>query len=58
MGEKSDVRFVLFLNCPLKICEDRIMERAKTSGRVDDNIGKTELGMGMLFRLLIDIILS
>jgi len=38
MGEKSDVRFVLFLNCPLKICEDRIMERAKTSGRVDDNI--------------------
>ena len=40
MGEKTDVRFVLLLNCPLSVCEERIMGRAKTSGRVDDNIGK------------------
>jgi len=38
MGEKTDVRFVLLLNCPLSVCEERIMGRAKTSGRVDDNI--------------------
>ena len=40
MGEKTDVRFVLLLNCPLSVCEERIMGRAKTSGRVDDNIGR------------------
>ena len=39
MGDKTDVRFCLFLNCPLSVCEERIMERAKTSGRADDNIG-------------------
>ena len=39
MGEKTDVRFVLLLSCPLSVCEERIMGRAKTSGRVDDNIG-------------------
>ena len=39
MGEKSDVRFCLYLNCPLKVCEERIMERSKTSGRTDDNLG-------------------
>jgi len=38
MGEKSDVRFCLYLNCPLKVCEERIMERSKTSGRTDDNL--------------------
>jgi len=38
MGEKTDVRFVLLLSCPLSVCEERIMDRAKTSGRVDDNI--------------------
>merc|ERR1739848_985512 len=27
-----------FLNCPLKVCEERIMERSKTSGRSDDNL--------------------
>jgi len=38
MGEKADVRFCLFLNCPLNVCEERIMERSKTSGRTDDNL--------------------
>lgn len=39
MEGKTEDKFVLFLNCPLKVCEARILERAKTSGRSDDNIG-------------------
>ena len=39
MDGKTDDRIVLYLNCPLEVCEARIMERAKTSGRSDDNIG-------------------
>jgi len=39
MDGKTDDRIVLYLNCPLEVCESRIMERSKTSGRSDDNIG-------------------
>jgi len=39
MEGKTEDKFVLFLNCPLSVCEERIMERAKTSGRSDDNLG-------------------
>ncbi|CBY41237.1 unnamed protein product, partial [Oikopleura dioica] len=38
MDGKTDDRIVLYLNCPLEVCESRIMERSKTSGRSDDNI--------------------
>lgn len=38
MEGKTEDKFVLFLNCPLSVCEERIMERAKTSGRSDDNL--------------------
>ena len=39
MEGKTEDKFVLYLNCPLKVCEDRILERGKTSGRSDDNLG-------------------
>jgi len=38
MGEKADVDFVLFLECSQKTCTDRILKRAETSGRTDDNL--------------------
>jgi len=38
MEGKTEDKFVLFLNCPLQVCEQRIMERGKTSGRSDDNL--------------------
>ena len=53
MGEKSDVRFCLYLNCPLKVCEERIMERSKTSGRTDDNLGLFLYSFGVRFILII-----
>lgn len=31
-------RFALFLNCPEQTMENRLTERSKTSGRIDDNI--------------------
>lgn len=34
----SDFEFVLFFDCPEEEMERRLMERGKTSGRVDDNI--------------------
>lgn len=37
MTGKADVEGVLFFDCPEEVCVQRIMERAKTSGRVDDN---------------------
>lgn len=38
MDGKTDDRIVLYLNCPLEVCEARILERSKTSGRSDDNL--------------------
>ena len=35
---RADVRFVLFLDCPEDTMTSRLLERAKTSGRVDDTI--------------------
>eukprot|EP00054_Salpingoeca_dolichothecata_P028549 m.217979 g.217979 ORF g.217979 m.217979 type:complete len:218 (+) comp26251_c1_seq35:1185-1838(+) len=37
MGEKVDLRFVLFLDASVETCEKRVLERGKTSGRRDDN---------------------
>ena len=38
MSDKADVQFVLFLDCPEDTMTSRLLERAKTSGRNDDNI--------------------
>jgi len=38
MKGKANVNFVLFLDCPEKVCTDRIMKRSETSGRSDDNL--------------------
>jgi len=37
MKDKASVKGVLYFDCPEEICVKRILERAKTSGRVDDN---------------------
>ncbi|KAM8850400.1 UMP-CMP kinase isoform 1-T1 [Spinachia spinachia] len=37
MGDKADVKFVLFFDCSNKVCIDRCLERGKSSGRADDN---------------------
>jgi len=37
MNGKADVKGVLFFECSEEICIQRILERGKTSGRVDDN---------------------
>jgi len=37
MTGKAEVEGVLFFDCPEEVCVQRILERAKTSGRVDDN---------------------
>jgi len=37
MTGKADVEGVLFFDCPEEVCVQRILERAKTSNRVDDN---------------------
>uniref|UniRef100_A0A6A7FSQ5 UMP-CMP kinase-like n=2 Tax=Hirondellea gigas TaxID=1518452 RepID=A0A6A7FSQ5_9CRUS len=39
MGEKANLKFVLFFNCPLEVCTQRCMDRgAAGSGRSDDNM--------------------
>ncbi|KAK4319686.1 hypothetical protein Pmani_009348 [Petrolisthes manimaculis] len=39
MGEKVDLKFVLFFNCPLEVCTQRCLDRgAAGSGRSDDNM--------------------
>ncbi|KAL7542719.1 hypothetical protein ACHAWF_007232 [Thalassiosira exigua] len=38
VGEKANVESVLFFECPEDILTSRLLERAKTSGRVDDSI--------------------
>ena len=38
MADTSTVEFVLFLHCPEDVMTGRILERAKTSGRNDDNL--------------------
>eukprot|EP01017_Pseudomicrothorax_dubius_P003299 TRINITY_DN1043_c0_g1_i1.p2 TRINITY_DN1043_c0_g1~~TRINITY_DN1043_c0_g1_i1.p2 ORF type:complete len:192 (+),score=67.60 TRINITY_DN1043_c0_g1_i1:54-629(+) len=38
MGDKTSVAGCLFFDCPDDILLQRVMERAKDSGRVDDNI--------------------
>ena len=37
MSIVAEVLFLLFLDCPQDIMLDRLLERGKTSGRVDDN---------------------
>eukprot|EP01080_Neovahlkampfia_damariscottae_P006100 gene6100-10107_t len=36
--EINPCQFCLFFDCPLEIVEGRLLERGKTSGRVDDNL--------------------
>ena len=38
MGHKTDLQFVLFLEAPEELCVQRILSRAATSGRPDDNV--------------------
>ena len=38
MGTDATVKFMLFFECPLPILEERILGRAKYSGRKDDNV--------------------
>lgn len=38
MADSSTVKFVLFLHCPEEVMTGRLLERAKTSGRNDDNL--------------------
>eukprot|EP00581_Thalassiosira_minuscula_P009739 CAMPEP_0183709678 /NCGR_PEP_ID=MMETSP0737-20130205/5675_1 /TAXON_ID=385413 /ORGANISM="Thalassiosira miniscula, Strain CCMP1093" /LENGTH=203 /DNA_ID=CAMNT_0025937841 /DNA_START=135 /DNA_END=746 /DNA_ORIENTATION=+ len=38
VGEKAQIECVLFFECPEDILTSRLLERAKTSGRNDDNI--------------------
>jgi UMP-CMP kinase len=38
MGTYADIRFVLFFDCEESVMEKRLLERGKTSGRIDDNI--------------------
>lgn len=38
VGARAAVSFVLVLDCPLEVMEERILERGKTSGRADDNL--------------------
>lgn len=37
MGDKANVKGVLFFECSEKICVERCLERGKSSGRSDDN---------------------
>ena len=37
MSDVADVKFLLFLDCPQEIMLGRLLERGKSSGRVDDN---------------------
>ena len=43
MGEKANVKFVLFFNCSQEVCVERIMKRSETSGRSDDNMDSLKL---------------
>mmetsp|Transcript_21658 Transcript_21658/g.45156 ORF Transcript_21658/g.45156 Transcript_21658/m.45156 type:complete len:224 (+) Transcript_21658:63-734(+) len=38
LGSTTDVKFCLFLDCPEGVMIERIMERGKSSGRIDDNL--------------------
>jgi len=38
MGEKANVKFVLYFDCSEEICLERLLERGQTSGRSDDNV--------------------
>jgi UMP-CMP kinase len=38
VGGRVGVSFVLLLECPVEVMEERILERGKTSGRADDNL--------------------
>lgn len=37
MSDYAEVQFLLFLDCPHSVMTERLLERGKTSGRVDDN---------------------
>lgn len=38
MSAVADVQFLLFLECPVQVMVERIIERGKTSDRADDNV--------------------
>ncbi|XP_050311047.1 UMP-CMP kinase [Anthonomus grandis grandis] len=38
MSDKVNLLFVLFFDCPLEVCTERILKRGATSGRTDDNM--------------------
>ena len=38
IGDEVEVKTLIYLGCSLETLEERLLERAKTSGRNDDNI--------------------
>jgi len=38
MGSEVDFKFLLYFDCPEELMQERVMNRSKTSGRIDDNI--------------------
>lgn len=38
IGDEVDIKTLIYLGCSLETLEERLLERAKTSGRTDDNI--------------------
>ena len=42
MADVASVWTTLVYQCPLKVLEDRILERARTSGRSDDNVASVQ----------------
>lgn len=38
LGKQHSLKFVLVLDCPEQVLESRLLERGKSSGRVDDNM--------------------
>lgn len=38
LGNKVEIPFLLFFDCPEEVMEKRLLKRGETSGRSDDNI--------------------
>ena len=37
MGDKVDLKFLLFFECSFEVMEKRLLKRGESSGRSDDN---------------------
>ena len=43
VGDAAVLEYVLFFECPFDILTSRLLERGKTSGRVDDSLVSDEM---------------